>query len=57
LFYLACLGRECSREEMNSRSTGKRVCIDWLWQMRIENGGRKELSDYLREIAEISAAL
>ncbi len=57
LFYLACLARECAWEEVNGRLTGKRVSVDWLWQMKIENGGFKELSDYLKEIAEISATL
>jgi acyl-CoA dehydrogenase len=57
LFYLACLARECEWGEANNRPGGNRVSVDWLWQMKIENGGLKELSDYLKEIAEISARL
>jgi acyl-CoA dehydrogenase len=57
LFYVACLGRESSWEALNGRSTGKPACIEWLWQKRIGGGGRRELSGYLRDIAEISATL
>jgi acyl-CoA dehydrogenase len=57
LFYVACLGRESSWEEVNSRSIGKRACIDWLWRKKIESDGRREFSAYLGQIAEISARL
>jgi alkylation response protein AidB-like acyl-CoA dehydrogenase len=57
LFYLACLGRECTWEEENDRSIGKRACIEWLWRRKIENSSRKDIASYLAQLAEISASL
>jgi hypothetical protein len=57
LFYLACLGRECSWEEEHDRSIGKRACIEWLWRRKIEDSSLKDISGYVTQLAQISAAL
>lgn len=57
LFYLACLERECSWEEENGRSIGKRACLEWLWRRKLDYASRPEIAGYLAQIAEISASL
>jgi len=57
LLYIACLSRESAWEKENDKTIGKRAVIELLWQKYIGNDGGKDLSNYLRVIDEISAAL
>lgn len=54
LFYIACLAREAEWEERNSRPIGKRPVIEWLWDRFIERDEKKDLSNYLKQIAQIA---
>ncbi|MGH9755900.1 MAG: acyl-CoA dehydrogenase family protein [Blastocatellia bacterium] len=57
LFYIASLARESAWEEENGKPIGKRAVIELLRQKHIGNDGGQSLSNYLRVIDEISAAL
>jgi hypothetical protein len=56
LFYLALLAREAEWEEAQSRPTGKRAVVDYLWQRRL-SGRKASMTEYLARIAEISATI
>lgn len=55
LFYVACLAREAEWEEAHGKEIGKQAVIAWLWQKHLATSSRQDLSDYLQQIAEISA--
>ncbi|HKX31626.1 MAG TPA: acyl-CoA dehydrogenase family protein [Blastocatellia bacterium] len=57
LFYAACLGREMEWEEAKRQSGSIRLCLEWIWQERLESSGRKDWDGYLRLIAKITSSL
>lgn len=56
-FYAACLMQEAEWEEKRGRQIGKRAVVEWLWQRHLDGAGRKDLSNYLQQISEISSIL
>jgi hypothetical protein len=57
LFYIACLAREAEWERSRGKEIGKGAVMEWLWQWRVGGEDRRDLSDHLRRISEISATL
>jgi acyl-CoA dehydrogenase len=56
LFYAACLAREAEWEEREKQDAGKGAVTRFFWQRRIEPRADKLSPDYLKLIAEVSAA-
>lgn len=57
LFYIACLAREAAWEKAHNKQIGKGAVIEWLWQKQLASASGKELTNYLAQIAEISALM